>query len=410
MEYKIEPRKSKYEDYINEIPNWKISEQDKKDVKKFFKDYEIGKITNKMSGVSTREGYVLYLMKVLEFLKKPVKKLTVTDIDNFSRTLLKDELKTFRDTPYAESVKITMRRILKQFLEWKLPNKAAKLVKPLKVIMRRKLKTPEFLSLQEINKLFKGCRSNVERYLIAMLFSSGARASEFYNIRKSDIELPGEKENFVKVTLREEFSKTRGRTISLYYENALEAVDEFLQDRISQGIEPEEPVWNICHSTTRNMLDRFGVYKGKLIDKKKCKWDAKQHKYTNLVYKKAELGRKILDRSIHFHLFRSSCATWLATKLNRQELCYYFGWRFSSPMPDIYISRAGITMKQVDDKLTQTEMSELKAKLSKQEHESKLRIDNLLSQLGDIKQNQDVMKRELIRHFKKEILVEIKNR
>ncbi len=56
---------------------------------------------------------------------------------------------------------------------------------------------------------------------MALLFDSGARAEEFLNIRYEDIEIP-EKDNFVRLTLKEEYSKTKGRVISLYWKHSLE--------------------------------------------------------------------------------------------------------------------------------------------------------------------------------------------
>ena len=72
-------------------------------------------------------------------------------------------------------------------------------------------------------------------------------------------------------------------------------------------------------------------------------------------------------KGLHYHLFRHSSATYLSTKLNRQELCYRYGWRFSSNMPDIYISHAGMESKQLDEKFTQTELGTLKEDFAKME-------------------------------------------
>ena len=58
-------------------------------------------------------------------------------------------------------------------------------------------------------------------------------------------------------------------------------------------------------------------------------------------------------------MFRHTSATYYATKLNRQELCYRYGWKFSSDMPDVYISRAGMESKQLDEKFKATELEEL---------------------------------------------------
>ena len=363
--------KTNYEKYISEIPKWKIPEQNKKGVIEFFKDYRIGKITNRIPSDDTSQCYILYLKLALEFLNKSTAKLTEKDIDKFSESLLKNKIKTNRNNPYSESIKTKLRRTLSQYLEWKIPKKSSQLIKSLRVKTRQIHKEPEFLTEQEIDKLYKACKNNEERYLICMLFSSGARAGEFFNIRKSDIELPKGNENFVKLTLRGEFSKTKGRTISLYYKNALEAVNDFLEDRIKEGIKPEEPIWKKTLGATCKKLNYFGKVK-------------KHNSY---------VGKKIIDKVIHFHLFRSSCATWLANRLNHQEMCYYFVWRFSRPKPDIYISRKGLKLKIVDEKITQTELSELQAILKKQNYENKIKNDDI----EKLKKKQENMKQFLLK-------------
>lgn len=55
--------------------------------------------------------------------------------------------------------------------------------------------------------------------------------------------------------------------------------------------------------------------------------------------------------------------------MNRQELCYRYGWAFSSRMPDVYISRAGMENKDLDEKFRATELEEVRSQLSKEEFE-----------------------------------------
>ena len=173
-----------------------------------------------------------------------------------------------------------------------------------------------------------------------MLFDSGARAEEFHNIRHEDLQLPRNSENFVKLTLKEEYSKTKGRVISLYWHHSLEAIQDYLNDRLRDGLLPAEPVFNGGYSRTRKFLYR--------------------------------LGKRVLGRPVHYHLFRHSSATHYASKLNRQQLCIRYGWRFSSPMPDVYISRAGVEDKELDQKFEATEIGELKQKLEKQVQQQKM--------------------------------------
>jgi hypothetical protein len=90
-----------------------------------------------------------------------------------------------------------------------------------------------------------------------------------------------------------------------------------------------------------------------------------------------------LGRSIHFHLFRHSSATYYADKLNRQQLCIRYGWTFSSRMPDIYIARAGVDMQDLDERFTSTEIGTVKDSLAKMEHEAKIK-DERIEQLEHV--------------------------
>src|SRR5207247_912221 len=144
---------------------------------------------------------------------------------------------------------------------------------------------------------------------------------------------------------KQEYSKTLGRTIALYWKDSLEAVKEYLAERVAEGIKPDEPVFRGEYSATRKFLQR--------------------------------LGQRVLKRSVHYHLFRHSSATYYATKLNRQELCSRFGWRFASSMVDIYISRSGMETKQLDEKFTQTELSTVKKDLAQMEQSAKIKDDRI---------------------------------
>ena len=202
-----------------------------------------------------------------------------------------------------------MKQMLKVYVKWRLGNiKAEPLVGWLDT--RDVLTTPDFLSEKEIEKLYKHCKSNHERYLVAILFDSGARAGEFHNIRFEDVKLPEGKDNYVKIELKGEYSKTKGRNISLYWKHSTDAVKEFIEERIGEKIKPHDPVYDYTYNSVKQFLRR--------------------------------LGQKVLGKNLYPHLFRHSSATIYASKLNRQQLCYRYGWKFSSDMPDIYISRAGM--------------------------------------------------------------------
>jgi hypothetical protein len=63
--------------------------------------------------------------------------------------------------------------------------------------------------------------------------------------------------------------------------------------------------------------------------------------------------------------------------LNRQELCYRYGWRFSSNMPDVYISRSGMQHRELDQKFTATELSTVKDQLAQVQQSAKIKEDRI---------------------------------
>lgn len=327
------------------IINWNISKDDKKDLLRFLEELGLGKVNKGRKITESRQSkYLDSLRTPLEFFNKPTKKLTDKDVEAFEKALSSGVLGRKDGQPYSNATKVDIRRTMKIYFRWVLGiNKASKLTDWLDT--RDVKKTPDYLKESEIEKLYKSCKNNEQRFLIAMLFDSGARAGEFHNIRYEDIQLPQGNNNFVRLTLKEEYSKTKGRTISLYWKNSLEAVKGYLREREIDGIKSDEPVFKNTYLGARLFLRR--------------------------------LGKKILGRVIYFHLFRHSSATYYANKLNRQELCIRHGWAFSSKMPDVYISRSGMESNELDEKFTHTELGELQRKVSKHDTEIKMKNETV---------------------------------
>jgi integrase len=357
---RLEPRKQ-------QLQHWKIPQSVKSELLRFLEDLGMGKVNRGKKLSSQRQiQYLNGLHTPLEFFNKATEQLTLRDIENFEKALGSGQLgiKKTRQ-PYAHNTQVEMRRLLKIFLRWRLgPARTSSLTNWLDT--RYRPKTPDFLNEAEIERLYKHCRTAQQRFFIAVLFDSGARAEEFHNIRFEDIFLPEGKENFVKIALKQEYSKTLGRTITLYWKYSVEAVREYLSERIAAGIKPDEPVFQGNYSTKRKFLQR--------------------------------LGNSVLKRPIYYHLFRHSSATFYAPKLNRQELCYRYGWRFSSPMPDIYISRAGMETKNLDEKFTQTELGTLKDDFTKMEQATRIkdeRIRQLEESMRHLQQNLDAVSQAL---------------
>lgn len=339
---------------VKNIDNWKISESDKKAMRRYLEDYKSGEVTNKIGTNidTTIERQTQFLKPCLEFVhnksKKELLKLRKKDkqiIKNFKEDLLKDKIKSQLNKNYSLRVKIDMLSSFARFLDYILADKelGAILSKTLKVRIERKESEPNSLTEQEVDKLYKHCKNAKERYFISVLFGSGARAEEFHNIRYSDLTLPQGKENFVKLRLRNPYSKTKGRTISLYYKFCLESIRDYLEER--KGIDLEAPIFETSYDSMRIWLYRH--------------------------------GNKVLNKNVHYHLARDTCATLLADKMNRQQLCVYFGWKFSSTMVDKYINRKGVDMNIIDNKMASNEFEKLQQDLNKEKLDRAMQFEGL---------------------------------
>lgn len=335
----IHERNSNVEDRLAYIERWGIPEKVKKDLKKFLADLGTGKV-NKGIQISqrTQVKYLSLLKSPLIYFNKPIEKITKKDLEKYDKDLSTDKLISVKKKPFSLNMKKDIRIALRVLFKWKVGETKANEMTDF-FDMRDVKKTPDYLKEQEIEKLYKACKTDEERYIIAVLFDSGARAEEFVNIRYEDVQLPAGKDSFVKITLKEEYSKTEGRTISLYWHRSEEAVTDFIKERIKQGIKTNEPVLTMTYDAVRFFISR--------------------------------LSQRVLKKPLHLHLMRHSSATYYATRLNRQQLCYRYGWKFSSDMPDVYISRSGMNNKELDEKFEGTELGELKAQLSKEQFERK---------------------------------------
>ncbi|MFH1365584.1 MAG: site-specific integrase [archaeon] len=357
MNVKIEIHDRCIKTRLKNIEKWKIPEKLKKDILKFIDELELGKVNRgKKISEGRRSKYLDLLKTPFEFWNKELEKVTNEDVEKFEKKLTKGEIKSIKKKEYSKSTQSDIKKAIKIFFRWKLgESKSLELVGWLDT--RNPMKTPDFLKEQEIEKLYKECKTKEQRYLIAVLFDAGARAEEFHNIRYEDVFLPEGVNNYVKIALKEEYSKTKGRTINLFWRHSLEAVKDYLNQRIDEGIKSNEPVFNTSYDTARRFL--------------------------------YDIGKKILKKPIHYHLFRHSSATYYADKMNRQQLCIRYGWAFSSNMPDIYISRMGLDEKELENKFTGTELTKLKDELEKERQINKIEQEKLIQETDSLKKNQE---------------------
>lgn len=293
-------------------------------VMEYLRLLSLGEVSNRPVGEHRQQKILDMLIVFYRNLKKVSTKLTLEDLRSFKESLLKDKISQVHgNKPYSEATKEDITGVLMRYLEWRIPANASKwsLRKWFKI--KAPKATPEYLTEEEVERLYNSCKSNEERYFVAVLFDTGARIEECLNIRFEDIIPPTEGFPYYKIDIKTEYSKTVGRIPGCYWKHTATAIREYLKS-IPRG-HPKDRVLTKNYDAVRFFLRR--------------------------------LGNKVLGKRVHAHLFRKSSATYYAPKLNRQELCYRYGWVFSSDVVDIYIARAGMKEENVKEKILNTDLS-----------------------------------------------------
>jgi len=308
-----------------------LSEKNSKVIISFLEASAIGKTarrgaSRKQSGVRTRLKNVFLLKVVIKCLDKNLEEITPKDMEKFIRALNEDTLKKENKQKYSEQTKSNIKKVLIQFLRWKFGEtpKYHELTDWIETRFKKK-ETPS-LREEEVYQLLKSCNTLKQRILITFLFDAGCRIEEFLNIRIEDItEVKGEVP-YYKVNLKNEFSKTAGRTLGLFWRPTTDLLKEWLES----------------HPDKINLKAQLypSTYDGVRV----------------ILYK---IGKRALKKRVYAHLLRHSSATYYASRLNRYQLCKRYGWSFSSSMPDKYIDRSGVEEEKVAEEFKQEKLRDL---------------------------------------------------
>jgi len=320
---------------------------------------------------ATERKYVDAFTMCYKALKKPLLSVTKEDLIKVKDDLKKGRIKSRIKKPYSLTSQRGMELILINFLVHNDPEKYSGFKKWF--VIKVPKKDVVYLREDEIKKLYNNCKSIEERFLIAVLFDTGARASEFLNIRLEDITLPTQDFPYYKINLKEEFSKTKGRNIGLYWEKSTETIKDYLEK--VGDLNPNDPIYPKSYDAVRIFLTR--------------------------------LGKKVLNKRVHFHLLRKASASYYATKLkSRQQLCYRYGWLFSSSVPDVYISR-----QQGEEEVKNEMVNTTIQKVERENQELKTRMilnqENSRKEMEEIKEEHSKAN-EIIKGIK-DFLKEMKN-
>tara|TARA_Y100000310_G_scaffold255136_1_gene262392 strand:- start:11325 stop:12512 length:1188 start_codon:yes stop_codon:yes gene_type:complete len=301
-----------------------------------------GEITGKPIGES-RERILIDLFSIFfKHYKKDISKITKNDLMKFKEDLLNDKILKINGSAYSSDVKEDITGILARFIECSFPDKVISFKGthlPFRkwFIIKAKKKTPEILTEEEVIKLLNASKTIEGKFLISTLFSLGCRIEEFLNLRFEDVEEPTQNFPYYRFDFKEEYSKTDGRKIGSYWKDSTKLTSKFLAS--CENKEPKAQIFPKRYDAVRMFLSR--------------------------------LGNNVLHKKVNPHMFRKSSATYYADKLNRQELCLRYGWKFSSSMPDIYISRAGLDENMIKERVIKTDLSEIQ----KENKELKTKFD-----------------------------------
>lgn len=376
--------KSDYRKRLEAMEDWAIPKAEKTALREYANEYANGRITGRIGKniESSVEGSLFKLKLPLSIINKSIDRITESDLRNFVDSLMQDKLQKkvrrringrliwMENGNYAKKGKDKFLKNLALYLKFRLedqPEKLARFLKIVKVILTHVHKEPQSLTYEQFDKIYDSCSRLADRYYLLVNAWGGFRASEFHGVRLSDIRIPDveQGEEFVKIWIRHENSKTRGRMITLYGPDCCKIVKQYKEKRMLDGISDEEPVFEKSHNAMKLWLRRIGT----------------KH-----------------DIALHPHLFRSTCATWLVDKgilKGYTDLIEFFGWSYGSTIPNTYLNRSRITMSHIDDKVKQTRYEELRREIEIQKEIN--RVQRIRSE-----ENSNKLSHELI-HYKDRI-------
>ncbi len=208
-------------------------------------------------------------------LKNTLKRLDSEDVMNIAR----------KTACYSHHTKMEYRKTL--FL---LSRIARKNIPPLPVSRNTRFMIPRFLTIDQIRTII-GHLEGEYRLLAWFLWDSGARVGEAFNLRACDV-LPDKQGARIVLS-----GKTGKRVIRL-----LECHTEISRKALLLG--PRDPLFSVSYDQFRKVLSRTGE----------------------------QLGIRITP-----YTFRHSRATFLAQYLTEFQMCAFFGWRYGSRTPSIYV-------------------------------------------------------------------------
>jgi len=343
-----------------------INPKNKKLILKFLEDAELGRTILKGQKKKIQPGRLHRMLGLLLnmdhlWFKKPFDEVNEDDMNYFVLNLERGIIKSNRGKPYTWETQSTIKKFIRKYYKYLFGEN--QFYPRLVQFIDTSTRIPEIkaISKDECDKLIGNTSKLTYRFMIAVLFDSGARIEEFYNLKQSDFSKTNE---VYKIRIR--ISKSRPRTINLPLYSAI--ISEYFK---ANSFQPNEFVFKPNYGTIRKYLNR--------------------------------LGKELLSKNISPHTLRHGSATYYANFVSRYQLCYRYGWAASSKMPDRYIDMNGLVDDEVVLKITGTKI----VKTEKENKELKSKLDVMNSTMLEMIQKQEELEKQVeIRRLEGSVLSE----
>ncbi|ADC64369.1 integrase family protein [Ferroglobus placidus DSM 10642] len=286
------------------VDNVRKSSRIKKENKKLFEEFRKYLL---VQGCSDAHMYKMlsHLKKILEFVDYDLKKATKSQIE--------DIVAWINQRKVSDETKRQYKIVLKVLFKWLNGGEYPEAVKWIKTSSKsRKDKLPEkILTEDDVKKLIDAADNPRDKALIALLWETGARISEIYNLKIGDFQ---DHVYGLQIVIR---GKTGARRLPL-----IESV-------------PYVRAWLNMHPERDNKNAPVWVNVG-------TKGKGKKVGYRALVKMLNEVAKKAgIDKPVNPHNFRHSRATFLANYFTEAQMCEWFGWVQGSDIPARYVHLSG---------------------------------------------------------------------
>lgn len=378
--YNHQQRYKSWKDNVVKFGETDLTESNSKLLIQYVFDMEIGANVS----IKSKKGARSYhrLNNVRQKLSKVFRMLQERKVNDISKvtenqvqTLFDDMQKGIIKTDAGQSYKSTIDYVkaFKAFWHWymKINSRAGKIIPDITEYVDSKADDKPvwvYLNDDQIRTLLKSC-SGKYAMLFEFLYDSGARVTETFSLKVSDVEIKGKA---VQVNISKEISKSIGRNIKL-----LLCGENLKKYIVENDLKPDSPLFPISHMYANRYLSEL------------CK---------QLFGDSISKGGEKYSNMTMYDWRHNSCCYWIQRYKTESSLMYRFGW-MSSKYIHYYSEFLGMKDQIREEDLyvdiTKTELEnkikELEAKIPKVD-EIKAKMDKLTKAMAELQKEAIILK------------------